>query len=386
MPIRLLSISASGFLGGAERSLFELLQALDRSRFELHVCAPSPGELAEQLSKIGVPVHPFEFEPPRRTRRPIAFARQLASMHSAARKLRSICKKLDIDIVHANTDPAALVAWYALRSSKLPFVWHCRDLRPLHGLARLIGRRASAVVAISEAVERHLIGESVDPEKLKLILNGIDVGRIPAATAAVKSRIRKSLDLRDDQPVIISVGAFVPWKRHELFLRMLAQLKKQMPDIRGLLVGSDNGGQNAAYAKKLRDQAAEFALGDTLKILGERSDVPDLLAAADLLVSCSHNEPFGRVLAEAGAAGLPVLATRSGAKSEIIEDGRTGLLVDSNVEDLTAACARLLKDSAMRMEMGRSARARIARYFDVHRTASEFTSLVESIVSGAKNV
>jgi len=105
------------------------------------------------------------------------------------------------------------------------------------------------------------------------------------------------------------------------------------------------------------------------------------MMAADIFVSCSENEPFGRVLAEAGASGLPVVSTRSGAKPEIVEDNVTGILTATgDAEALAAACIRLLCDPALRQQMGGAARQRVTALFDVRRTARELTSVYESIL------
>src|SRR6185295_18576369 len=102
--------------------------------------------------------------------------------------------------------------------------------------------------------------------------------------------------------------------------------------------------------------------------LQQRDDVPDLLAAADVLVSPSDNEPFGRVLAEAGAAGVPVVATQSGAKEEIVEDGETGYLTPpGDAKALAEATLKLLRAPQQREAMGASARVRVAKLFGVRR-------------------
>jgi L-malate glycosyltransferase len=117
-----------------------------------------------------------------------------------------------------------------------------------------------------------------------------------------------------------------------------------------------------------------------LRWLGERDDIPQLLAASDVLISCSDNEPFGRVVAEAGAGGIPVVSTDSGGKAEIIEDGVTGLLTPPRDTQLMAdACVTLLKDQRRRGKMGAAARKRIELLFDVRRTADELSSLLEGV-------
>ena len=382
-PIRLLTISATGIMGGAERSFYELIMALPRESVDVHACLPAPSELGTLLSQSNIPVHPMAFKSLRRTKNPLAFARQLKALHQTSRQLSALCTELKIDLMHANTDSAAVVAWRASRICGTPFIWHCRDLRPLHGLARIIaGKSCMAVVAISGAVEKHLIAQGVNPVKIKRIDNGIDLSRFHALErrAEMRVRVRHELSVPPDCQIILSVGAYVPWKKHELFLNTLAQLRESYPGKIGLLAGSDQFGQNAAYTESLHQLARELKLDETaLRFLHQRNDIPDLMAASDLLVSCSENEPFGRVLAEAGAAGLPVVTTASGAKAEIVADNGTGLVVEADAGLLAAACERLLCNDALRSKMGLRARARIEGLFDVRRTAAEFVDLLGEI-------
>jgi glycosyltransferase involved in cell wall biosynthesis len=178
----------------------------------------------------------------------------------------------------------------------------------------------------------------------------------------------------------------VPWKRHLDFLEALALVRKSLPNTVGLLVGSDLFRQNDGYSKELLARAEYLGLdAHNLRVLDQRNDIPELLAASDVLVSPSENEPFGRVLAEAGAAGLPVVASNSGAKAEIIEHGKTGLLVAQNApEALAAGCLELLRNPAQRLEMGVRARERVSALFDVRRSASELTQILIEAARGSK--
>jgi glycosyltransferase involved in cell wall biosynthesis len=320
----------------------------------------------------------------RRTTNPFVMAGQVKALYQGSRVISDICDKRNIDVVHANNDSAALIGWEVARVAKVPFVWHCRDLIPMHGFARILSGAASAVVAISKTVEQHLIKEGVNPQKVRRIENGIDFGRIvrPDHSGDVRKRIRAELGIGARQPVVLCVGAYVPWKKLDVFIDTVAALRSRIPDAIGLLAGSGQLSQNEVYEDVLRGRAEGWKLDSSaLRFLGERDDVPDVMAAADILISCSESEPFGRVMAEAGAAGLPVVANRSGGAKEIVEHGVTGLLAEpGDREALVGACVRLLDDEKLRGEFGAAARVRVHKLFDVQRTAGELASLFESIV------
>ena len=380
MSERILMISAAGELGGAERSFCELIRALPRERIDVHVCVP-PGCALTQALSGAVTIHEVEMQRFYRTLHPLEMAGRLQRMYRCARQIAQICAAEKIQILHANTDSAALIAWEASRQARLPFLWHCRDIRPMHGLARLLASRASAVIAISRAVEEHLLSEGVKEEKISRILNGIDISPFAPNDSAARREIRGELSIAPDAPLLLDVGALVPWKKHELFLETLAQVRQSIPETVGVIAGSDLFSQNKDYAQSLQARAAALDLdGRALKWLGQRPDVAALLSACDLLVAPSENEPFGRVLAEAGACGVPVVATRSGAKPEIVDENITGLLCEPTAEALATACITLLNDFPRRAEMGAQARRRAEWLFNIERVAVEFTALIAKSV------
>ena len=385
-PVRALLLSAEGELGGAERSFLEVLKALPRDKVAPEVCVPPGCPLSRLCLQAGVRVHDVPYRRFRRTTNIFVLGGQVWALYRGAQRVAAICRESGAEVIHANTDTAALVAWEASRMTGVPFIWHCRDMCPMHGFASVLSASAAAVVAISGAVEQHLLKERAQAEKIRRVDNGVDLARFCALDqrAAIRARTREKLGIANDRPVVLSIGAYVPWKKHELFLEALALLREQWPSVLGLLAGSSHISGNTAYAESLWDYAGKLALheGDALRLLEQREDIPELLAAADLLVSCSENEPFGRVLAEAGAAGLPVVSTRSGAKSEIVEDNATGVLTEPGLAGpIAAACAGLLADQPRRAEMGRLARARVEKYFDVRRAAAELAALFETVAA-----
>jgi glycosyltransferase involved in cell wall biosynthesis len=379
--LKVLFISAAGALGGAERSLYELLIALSETPIEIHAAVPPEGPLARLCALAEVPVHPVPLRRFRRTLHPLVLAGQIKALFHGSQAISGLVKKLGIQVLHANTDSAALTAWEASRETGVPFVWHCRDLRPMPALLKPLTRSAACLVAISRSVEEWLLRQGLEASRIRRIVNGIDLLRLhgPQERAAVRWRTRQYLGLEPETPVLIEIGAWVSWKRHELFLETLCEVRRSRPDVVGLLVGSDLFNQNPGYVSFLEERADALGLDESaLMVMQQRDDVPDLLAAGDALVSVSDQEPFGRVLVEAMAAGLPVAATDSGAKSEIVEDGATGFLTPpGDVRALAKACLTLIEDPLRRKDLGQAGRARALERFDVRRTARELAVLLQ---------
>jgi len=381
--VKVLFLSVAGHVGGAERSLYELLVALPTERIDARACVPPEGNLGRLCAIAEVPVHPIAMRRFRRTRNPIVLFGQIRALFNASQAVRQICKDNGIDVIHANSDSAALVAWEVHRETGIPFVWHCRDIRPLGPLSHILAKSTGSAVAISNAVAQHLKEQGLEDSRVRVVLNGIDLPRFhgPESRDEIRGRTRAYLGIDPAAPLLIDIGNWVPWKRHELFLEALALVREKYPTARGLLVGSDLFMQNAAYAELLEQRSEDLNLDDgTVLVLQQREDVPDLLAASDILVSPSDREPFGRVLVEAAASGVPVVSTRSGAKPEIVLDGLTGLLTPAGeARPIAEACLKLIGDPEFAQVLGTRARARAQECFDVNRTASEMAALFEEI-------
>lgn len=387
-PLRVMLVSVTGEMGGAERSLFEVASAIPRQHLDIQACCPPNSSLGRLFRTENIPVYEIPFRRFRRTANPWTLAGQIRALYKGATELSAVCRSQKIDLIHANTDSAAIVAWETARATHLPFIWHCRDIRPLHGLARVVSAASAAVVAISGAVEQHLRHEGVPTAKIRRIDNGVDISRFPdrSTTAEVRAAKRAELGLKVNQPMILSAGGMAPWKRHEKFLEIVAGVRGRIPDAIGVLAGGDLLAQNEEYEKSLRNNARRLGLlPGGVQLLGQRDDIPALMAAADVFVSCSENEPFGRVLVEAGAAGLPVVSTRSGGKAEIVEEGVTGLLAaQTDTFSLIDHCVRLLGSARDREAMGTMARMRIERLYDARRTAEQVGQLFLEVATPRK--
>lgn len=377
--MKVLFLSAAGRIGGAERSLYELVCALPEDQIEVHACVPPESPLSRMFSLAEVRVHPVPLRRFRRTLHPFVLAGQVKALFLGSKAVVKLARDLDIDVIHANTNSAALIAWEVFRESGRPFIWHCRDMRPLGPLSRLLAGYSHCGVAISQAVARHLREQGVASDHVRCVMNGIDLLRMhaPEDRARVRERTRAYLGIDPDTPVLIDIGAWVPWKQHEVFLETLAGVRREMPNAIGLLVGSDLFQENIGYASFLESRMDALDLHDgSLMVLQQRDDVPDLLAASDLMLTASENEPFGRVLVEASAAGVPVVSSDSGAKGEIVLHEETGLLIPSkDAQAMTEACLSLLRDEALRTRMGAQARERALQKFDVRRTAREMADI-----------
>ena len=223
--------------------------------------------------------------------------------------------------------------------------------------------------------------ERVSPAKVVIINNGIDTKRFrPAASDETRRSLRERHKIPDGVFVVTIVAALRPEKNHEMFLRAASRLAGNNGDTLFLIVGE---GQEAGKLQTLSD---ELSLGDTVRFMGLRKDIPDILALSDASVLCSYPvvETFPLSVLEAMACGIPVVATPVGSIPEMITDGVEGLLVPpGDIGALSGALERLAGDPAARRRMGEAGRERVTGDFSESRMVGEYARLIGGLLEGA---
>lgn len=336
----------------------ELVRRLDRNRFDVHVaCFHREGSWLPRVEACA-PVVEFPisgFSRPRTFARAAEFARW--------------CRSHRIAVVHtcdlyANTFalPAAAVAGVPVR------VGSRRELAPDKSPAQIALQRqayrcAHAVVANSGAAAQQLRQEGVAADRIHVIANGVQLdGFAPENTARPLTTILTVANLRRE-------------KAHEILFDAFARIAPRHPSIRLSIAG------DGPRAAELMALAASLRIADRVDFLGHRDDVHRLLGEADLFVLPSRSEAFPNSVLEAMAAGLPVIASRVGGLPELVEPGRTGLLVAADDPTaLAAAIEHLLNDPPRARALGDAARRTIAEHYSFDRMVHAFEDLYRSLL------
>jgi glycosyltransferase involved in cell wall biosynthesis len=239
---------------------------------------------------------------------------------------------------------------------------------------------ADRILVNADAVKDWLVDqEGYDPSNIVVIRNGVDMTRFAGAPAG--ARIRHELGIPADARLVAVVSRLTRLKGIEHFLRAAAALKPRHPDVRFLIVG-ETSPPDPAYLQELQGLAEALGIASQVTFTGRRSDVPDILGAADVAVMPSLNEALSNALLESMAAGAPVVATRVGGTPEALTDGETGLLVPpGDAAAIAAAVSRLLDDRELACRLGRAARARIDDQFSVGRMVSATENLYGELLA-----
>jgi glycosyltransferase involved in cell wall biosynthesis len=368
-PLPVLYVNHTGHTGGAEKSLLRLLECLNRQQVRPLLAAPPGPSLAAAATALDVPLSPVPLTALHRTLNPLSLAAQGWALSRAGRHLAAIGTREQVALVHCNS----LVAMLAARplAARVPLVWHARDLRAPEGAIVRAVEAATMIIAISRTVADHVLDLAPHAAtKLAVVYNGIT--RQDVMVERSREDVRREWRLTPNVRLVGCVAQLVAWKRHDLFLRAGARLIAHLPDVRLLVVGADPHGANAGYADSLRRLAVHLGISDRLIWAGHRDDMADVLATLDVLIHPPPDEPFGRVVLEALALGVPVVAADSAGPAEIIEHRQSGLLVTPGEADALFQAARRVLADADLAEVLRTGGVRRARHF-LARDSAELT-------------
>jgi glycosyltransferase involved in cell wall biosynthesis len=202
--------------------------------------------------------------------------------------------------------------------------------------------------------------------------------------------VREELGIKSGQILVGIIGRIDWWKGHEYFLEAMAKAIKQIPDLRGIIIGEmvEIPGcinRNQRYYKKVKKLAKALDLSDKIIFAGFRNDVPRIIGALDVIVHASSiPEPFGLVIIEGMAAGKPVVATAAGGALEIIEDGVNGLLVPCrDSKAMSRAILHVISNPDRAWQIGMAARKRVAEKFTVQHQVKAVEKLYDDILAGS---
>jgi glycosyltransferase involved in cell wall biosynthesis len=229
---------------------------------------------------------------------------------------------------------------------------------------------------IAEATGR--IG--VSERRIRQIYDGIDIGEWRRCSRRTRESVREELGVPQEKLLVLMVGNIRSWKGQHVVIKALERLD---PEVRSRLRVAFVGGageSDAPYYQSLLASVAAASLGGCVSFLGTRTDVPDLVNAADVVVHASTiPEPFGLVVVEGMAFGKPVIAANTGGPAEVVTPD-SGFLFDTQVPDqLASILVRLVNDPALRRSVGWAAEQR-ARVFDIARTRAATERVYEELL------
>jgi glycosyltransferase involved in cell wall biosynthesis len=332
--------------GGQNQALL-LLRGLRARGHQAELVAAQQSALGERAAASGVPVH---------------FVSRGMLRLPAAWKIRELLRSGGFDLVHANEAHAATAAWLAGTHRRVPLVISRRVGYPI-GKSRLARARYAAavrIVANSKWVADQAAASGAPPETLTVVYEGAEIP--PRLTSGQRQAARQRWGIPGEAPLLGCVGVLLPDKGQEWLIRALAETRKEFPTAKLLLAG------DGPCRTQLESQARELGLTDAVIFAGFVKDVQSVYAALDVFLLPSFFEALNNSLLAAMAYEIPSIAFHRGALGEIIEDTKSGLLVEAaNVPALEGATATILRDPAYATKIGAAGRRRVEDNFSAEK-------------------
>ena len=380
-------------LGGGEISLLETVKHLNKKRFSLIVTLGGKGPLKKRLDKAGIESIvvdvPEYFQKlkrdPKRKNSIVSFVKSVLAFKKLTKEIEKIIKQRNIDLVFANTIKSAMYGIPAAHKCRVKSVWMLHDFltedfyKPLmlKGIC-MKTKHADLVLCNSKAVKKvylALAGKSFS-EKTIVVYNGIDLKRFnPDVSGAA---IEKEFGFTGEK-VISLIGRLEPWKGQKVFIKAAQIALSKRKDLKFLIVGGALFGREK-FEQKCIALIKRFGLEKKVLMLGFRDDIPEIIAASDVIAHTSTKpEPFGRDVIEAMACGKTVIATNIGGPREIISKGSGVLIPANNPELLAKKIIQLLNDPVKMKEIGAKALER-AKDFDIKIKAKKLEGIFTKLV------
>ncbi len=346
--------------GGAEKMTFSILEQMDRSQFDVRVCAlqiKQGNPIAKELTRIGIPVDLV----------PIPNLRHPANLPKILRYLR----QQKPDLVHTQLEFATVLGSVGSWLLRIPntATLHTLD-NPQKGTSHWRNELSWAcmrlfstkLIAVSNSTRDHLIKYGrIQPQKIITMYNGIDPSNFKPVSGDIRDAKRKELGIPDNAFLILTVAVLREAKGIQFMLKAMTNIIRSLPNAHYLIVGTGD------YESALKNEVETSHLEHQVTFAGQRPDIPEILSISDLFVLPTLIDALPTVLIEATAAGKSIVASNVGGVPEIVENEVNGLLVQpGDPAQLEKACLLLAQDQAMRAAM-ESAGLRIAQEkFNIH--------------------
>ncbi len=359
-----------GTVGGSHKIQADLVRRLS-SDFEPVVLFYQDNVWAGRLREAGLEVHTWD-EIRRRERASYSSGGKLATLRTLLQAIalrRRFIREHGIDLVHLNNSPFIGVDdWLpASRLKRIPCVVYAMGdaRRQPSRIRRGLMQNFDCVFPLSRFVENGLLLNGISPERIVLTYPGVDLEATGAGSRRDPKEVRREFGVSPESALAVMVGNVREWKGQHVVVEALAKLRPSLRSQIVVLLVGEAGPEHIEYRDRIERMIADAELSAVVRLTGRRSDVPDLLEAADIAIHASiRPEPFGLVVQEAMLSGCAVIAANEAGPAEMLTP-ESGLMYDTRrPEELSAHLERLITDPERRRSLGEGAKVR-AREFDL---------------------
>lgn len=354
--------------GGVESHVFDLARALKKDGHHI-VVVSAGGQKVDDLKKAGVVHYQLDVK-----------SKSLYTVLRAIRSMKKIIKNEDIQVVHAHSRVPAWIGYYAARKEKVPFLTTAHSQYSIHlGSKSMV--KGERIIVVSQTVADHLHhGFQIPYEKMVHIRPAVDIQYF-ARGSDFRIRTREELGIKEEEMIIGNVARLTRLKGHQYLLQATAIIKdklesdKQKSKYRLLIVG------DGSKKDELMGLAEELGIKDMVIFVGDRNDIPQLLAAMDIFVLSSINEGLGLSAVEAMAAKKPVVLTDCCGVAKDITDGQEGLIVPTAEPDkMASSIYQLSQQHKLRENLAKQGNSFVKNNFSISKMVEDTIILYHSLI------
>lgn len=357
--VQVLQVLGNAIVGGMETYVSRLIERLPADQFGITVLLPWESELSDHLRSLGAEVYvtPMPDNPP----------------WSAIQTVSALVKAHAIDVLHAHLPNAHLLSALVGRLCGKPVITTIHG-RQLSTLDLEVHRTASTHLSVvCRQTYFHALGLGVSPSQLHFIPNGADT------TLFVPRRVRngplrQAVGVPPEAPLVGQVGRLSAEKGPDVFVRAALAAHAVMPDVHFVLIGE------GPLRTELEQTVARLGLTDRLHFAGLQSDMANMYAELDMVVSASRSEAMPLAVLEAMSSGVPVIVTRVGGLPDLVQHGLSGWLVgDGDYDAMAAQLVSLLREPERAARMGQRARERVVHQFSLDHSVAGTAQLLRKL-------
>ena len=386
--ILFIEANTDGTIGGSHYCLFELIKYINREKFKPFVVFYQENSLISEFKKI-CPVIILD------KTKGLVIKRDFPHLYSLVNKLPYLpyflilfqktynffryyltdflkiiylLSKLKIDLIHINNAPALTDWLIACKILRKKCISHWRGTVKFDIIKRKLIKFYDVIISISQAVTQNAKDQGIDVNNFVLIYDGIDIESILKKPKENPVLVRKEFQEKITEPLIGVINNIKNWKGQHVAIEAVKILKNKYPNLRCLLVGNvSNLKGDKEYFSYLQKLVERYNLLNNIIFTGYRKDIPDIISALDILLHTSlANEGLPRIILEIMTLSKSIIASAVGPTLEMVEDGKTGLLVPPNdPQSLAEKINYLLSHPEVAQKMGKEARKRVERLFDI---------------------
>ncbi|HGE70318.1 TPA: glycosyltransferase family 1 protein [Candidatus Poribacteria bacterium] len=385
--IKVLHVITRMIKGGAQDDTLLTVVKLNKSRYQVSLATgPSigpEGEIESKARQMGVDLTVIP-----------ELVREISPIKDAIAlyKLYRYIKKGGYDIVHTHSSKAGILGRVAAKLADVKIIIHTPHSHVFYGyygrfvtqifvwIERFAAYFTDRIISLTPLeTKEHLEFGVGKPSQFTVVYSGVELK--PFLNVKInKEQKRQEFGLNDSDKVCIFVARLVPVKGHQYLISAMPYVINDIPSAKLVLVG------DGELRSELENQALRLGIKEKVIFTGLRDDIPELLAMSDLFVLSSINEGMGKVLVEAMAVGLPVVATNVGGVSAVVVDGETGILVPpKDPKALSDAIIQLLSDTDISNRMGEAGRKRVDPDFSVEAMIEKIENIYEELIMQKMN-